>query len=131
MTRTPASTTIPPNTVPFPLSVRAFQEGWKLLFFRSGRYRSNPLKSAEWNRGADLAEAVSDCTGCHTKRNALGAEMSSRSYAGAVVDGWIPSALNEANPSPLPWTQDDLFSFLRTGVSALHGAIVATRTPVV
>jgi mono/diheme cytochrome c family protein len=131
MTRPPANTRIPANTLPFPLNIRAFQEGWKVLFFRSGRYQRNPSKSEEWNRGAYLAEAVSDCTGCHTPRNLLGAEIARRSYAGTVVDGWIAPALDEANPSPAPWTQEELFAFLRTGVSARHGAIGGTMTPVV
>src|SRR6202522_4385400 len=39
MTRQPVSATAPSNTVPFPLSVRALQEGWKILLFRSGRYQ--------------------------------------------------------------------------------------------
>lgn len=27
-----------PNILPFPLNIRAVQEGWKILFFRSGRF---------------------------------------------------------------------------------------------
>ena len=131
MTRQPVSATVPSNTVPFPLSVRALQEGWKVLFFRSVRYQNNPAKSDEWNRGAYLAEALSDCSGCHTPRNSLGGEKAGNAYAGAVVDGWIAPALDQANPSPLPWTQEDLFSFLRTGTSPLHGAAGATMTPVI
>jgi mono/diheme cytochrome c family protein len=131
MTRPPVDATVPANTVPFPLSVRALQEGWKILFFRSGRYQRNPSKSDEWNRGAYLAEAVSDCRGCHTPRNSLGGEMAGRAYTSAVIDGWTAPPLTQANPSPAPWTQDDLFAFLRTGASPLHGAIGATMTPVV
>jgi mono/diheme cytochrome c family protein len=131
MTRQPVSATVPPNAVPFPLSVRALQEGWKILLFRSGRFQANPAKSDEWNRGAYLAEALSDCSGCHTPRNSLGGEKAGNAYAGAVVDGWIAPALDEANPSPVPWTQEELFSFLRTGTSALHGAAGATMTPVI
>jgi mono/diheme cytochrome c family protein len=74
MTRPAVSATSPANTLPFPLSIRAFQEPWKILFFKSGRYRADPSKSDEWNRGAYLAEAVADCAGCHTPRNFLGAE---------------------------------------------------------
>ena len=118
MTRQPVSASVPSNTVPFPLNVRALQEGWKILFFRSGRFQSNPAKSDEWNRGAYLAEALCDCGGCHTPRNSLGGEKTREAYAGAVVDGWIAPALDRANPSPLPWTQEDLFSFLRTGTSS-------------
>src|ERR1700677_3419085 len=45
MMRQPVSATVPSNTVPFPLSVRALQEGWKILLFRSGRYQGTPSKS--------------------------------------------------------------------------------------
>jgi len=132
MTRLPVSATVPPSTLPFPLSVRFFQEGWKLLFFRNRRYQTNPSKSAEWNRGAYLSEALSDCGGCHTPRNLLGGEEMGHVYAGTVVDGWIAPALTDANPSPLPWTEDALFRYLRTGVSPLHGAATAaTMTPVI
>ena len=131
MTRQPISATVPSNTVPFPLSVRALQEGWKILLFRSGRYQRNPSKSDEWNRGAYLAEALSDCSGCHTPRNSLGGEKARDAYAGAAIDGWIAPPLNQANPSPVPWTREELFTFLRTGASPLHGAAGATMTPVI
>jgi mono/diheme cytochrome c family protein len=131
MTRPPVSATVPANTIPFPLNIRALQEGWKILFFRSGRYRTDPSKSAEWNRGAYLAEALSNCGGCHTPRNRLGAEKTKDAYAGAVIEDWIAPALTEANPSPVPWNQDELFSYLRTGVGPLHGATAATMAPVV
>ncbi len=132
MTRPAVRATVPANTIPFPLSIRAFQEGWKILFFRSGRWRPDSSKSSEWNRGAYLAEALSDCGGCHTPRNLLGAEKTSDAYAGAVIDDWIAPALTEDNPSPVPWTQTELVSYLRSGLGPLHGAaIAATMTPVV
>jgi mono/diheme cytochrome c family protein len=131
MTRPAVSATPPRNTLPFPLKIRAFQEGWKLLFFRSGRYRTDPSKSGEWNRGAYLAEAVADCSGCHTPRNFLGAEETHDPYAGYEIDGWIAPALTAANPSPIPWTKEELFQYLRTGVSPLHGATAATMTEVI
>ena len=132
MTRTPVSATIPSNTVPFPLNIRLLEEGWKILFFKKKSFRPDPAKSSEWNRGAYLSEAVSDCGGCHTPRNALGAEELRHSYAGAEVDHWIAPPLTDTNPSPVPWTQEELFSYLRTGVGRLHGAaIAATMTPVV
>jgi mono/diheme cytochrome c family protein len=132
MTRPPVRATVPANTIPFPLNIRVFQEGWKILFFTNGRYRPDSSKGAEWNRGAYLAEALSDCGGCHTPRNALGAEKTRDAYAGYVIDGWIAPALTEANPSPVPWTQDELMSYLRTGLGPLHGAATAaTMTPVI
>jgi mono/diheme cytochrome c family protein len=131
MTRSAVRATVPANTVLFPLKIRAFQEGWKILFFKSGRYQADPSKSATWNRGAYLAEAVADCSGCHTPRNGLGAQKTRSAYAGALVDGWIAPALTAANPSPIPWTEEELFTYLRTGVSPLHGATAATMTDVI
>ncbi|MBV8589985.1 MAG: c-type cytochrome [Acetobacteraceae bacterium] len=131
MTRPAVNNTPPANTLPFPLSVRAFQEGWKILFFRSRQYRSDPSKSNEWNRGAYLADGLADCSGCHTTRNFLGAEKRRDAYAGYEVDGWIAPALTAANPSPIPWTEDDLCRYLRTGTSPLHGATAGTMTEVI
>src|SRR5579862_6625982 len=58
MTRPAVNSTVPANTLPFPLNIRAFQEGWKILFFRSARYQADQSKSAQWNRGAYLAEGL-------------------------------------------------------------------------
>jgi mono/diheme cytochrome c family protein len=44
MTLAPARSPAPRNTLPFPLSIRAFQAGWKLLFFRNERFQRNPSK---------------------------------------------------------------------------------------
>ena len=131
MTRPLVEAAAPANTIPFPLNVRALQEGWKLLFFTSGRYQPDTSKSAEWNRGAYLAEGLSHCGGCHTPRNLLGAEKSNDAFAGAVVDDWIAPALTDANPSPVPWTEGELFSYLRSGVTPLHGVSAGPMSPVV
>ena len=53
MTRAPVSAVIPANTLPFPLNIRALQEGWKLLFFRSGELSARPDRSPV--RGGDKA----------------------------------------------------------------------------
>jgi mono/diheme cytochrome c family protein len=131
MTRPAVNAEVPANTVPFPLKIRAFQEGWKMLFFKSGRYQNDPSKSEQWNRGKYLAEAVADCSGCHTPRNTFGAQKTRSAYAGALIDGWIAPALTAANPAPIPWTEEGLFTYLRTGVTALHGATGATMTSVI
>ncbi len=102
-----------------------------MLFFRPGRFEPDASKSAEWNRGAYLAEALSHCSACHTPRNLLGAEKSGDAYAGAVIDNWIAPPLTAANPTPAPWTQDELFSYLRNGVSILHGSAAGPMAPVV
>lgn len=121
----------PANTLPFPLNVRALQYAWKLLFFHPGVYRPDPAKSESWNRGAYLAEGLAHCGACHTPRNALGAEKSGSAYAGAPVDRWIAPALTAANPAPLPWTEVELYGYLRSGGTALHGATAGAMSEVI
>jgi len=131
MTRPPVRATAPAATIPFPFNIRAFQEGWKILFFRPGRFQSVADKSPEWNRGAYLAEGLSHCGACHTPRNLLGAEKAAHAYAGAVIDDWIAPPLTAGNPTPVPWTQDELFGYLRKGFSVLHGSAAGPMAPVV
>src|SRR5262249_1981122 len=86
-------------------------------------------KSAEWNRGAYLALGLSHCGACHTPRNLLGAEKSGSAYGGAVIDNWVAPALTAANPAPAPWTREELYDYLRTGMSVLHGTAAGPMPP--
>jgi len=131
MTRPPAHAPARTNGLPFPLNVRYLQAGWKLLFFRPGHFEPAADKNAEWNRGAYLALGLSHCGACHTPRNLLGAEETGDAFAGAVIDNWIAPPLTAANPAPAPWTQDELHSYLRNGVTALHGIAVGPMSRVV
>jgi mono/diheme cytochrome c family protein len=131
MTREPVRASAPDNTVPFPLNIRALQAGWKLLFFRSGRYESRADRGLEWNRGAYLAEGISHCGACHTPRNMLGAEKSGQAFAGAAIDNWVAPPLTKGNPSPAPWSEEELAAYLRSGVSRLHGTAAGPMSPVV
>ena len=131
MTRTPIHAPAQPNGIPFPFNIRYLQAGWKLLFFRPGRFEPDAGKSAEWNRGAYLALGLSHCGACHTPRNLLGAEKSGDAYAGAVVDNWVAPPLTAANPAPAPWTREELYDYLRTGTSVLHGPAAGPMSPVV
>jgi mono/diheme cytochrome c family protein len=131
MTRTPVKASDRKNELPFPLNIRALQAGWKLLFFHKGIYQPEPGKSAEFNRGAYLAEGLGHCAACHTPRNSLGAEKSDAAYAGAAIEGWFAPALSAANSAPMPWTADELFAYLRTGATALHGTAAGSMSDVV
>lgn len=122
MTQPPVASDPPSNTVRFPFNVRALQAGWKLLFFRGGRFVPEPGKSEAWNRGAYLAEGLSHCGACHTPRNAVAAEKGGADrYAGAMVEGWYAPPLTDANPSPVAWTREAMAEFLGRGGTALHG----------
>ncbi|MFT8420126.1 MAG: c-type cytochrome [Gluconacetobacter sp.] len=131
MAQKPVSSVKRENTLPFPFSMRILQAGWKLLFLHPGAYKNDPAHDAEWNRGAYLAEGLSHCSACHTPRNAMGAEKASAPYDGAPVDNWIAPPLNATNPTPVTWTENEFFQYLRYGVAPLHGSAAGPMSPVV
>jgi len=131
MTRPAAHAPAQPTGITFPFNIRYLQAGWKLLFFRPGRFEPDAAKSAEWNRGAYLARGLSHCGACHTPRNLLGAEKTGNPYGGAVIDNWVAPPLTAANPAPAPWTREELYDYLRTGASKLHGTAAGPMFPVV
>jgi nicotinate dehydrogenase subunit B len=95
-------------------------------------FESDPARSAAWNRGAYLVEGLGHCGGCHSPRNALGAERrGSLHLTGGFVDGWEAPALTAASTAPLAWTLEHFYEYLRTGHSAAHGAAAGPMAEVV
>ncbi|MFL4979469.1 MAG: c-type cytochrome [Xanthobacteraceae bacterium] len=131
MTREGVRAETPANELPFPLNIRLTVAGWKLLFFRQGRFNPDAARDEAWNRGAYLAEAVGHCGACHTPRNSLGAEEKHRAFAGGSSEGWHAPALNAQSPAPVPWSADSLFVYLRSGFEPLHAAAAGPMMPVV
>ncbi|GLI22029.1 nicotinate dehydrogenase subunit B [Xanthobacter flavus] len=129
----PAVTAAPPeNRMTFPFNIRPLMAGWNFLFHRPGQLQAEPARSPQWNRGRYLVEGLGHCGACHTPRNALGAEKGGAAYlAGGVADGWEAPALTELSKAPIPWTEDELFTYLRTGFSRFHGTAAGPMAPVV
>jgi nicotinate dehydrogenase subunit B len=122
----------PPNTLNFPFNLRPLLSGWKLLFHKPEVFQPEPNRTALWNRGAYLVEGAGHCAACHSPRNMLGAEKKGLYHlAGGVVDGWEAPALTAGSKAPIPWTEDELFTYLRTGFSARHGTAAGPMAPVV
>jgi len=121
----------PANTLRFPFRLRSLQAGWKLMFFDDRRWQPQADKSDLWNRGAYLAEGLGHCGACHTPRNAFGAERADDAYNGARIGGWYAPALNAEHDTPLAWSEDAVFAYLRQGGSKLHGVALGSMSEVV
>jgi mono/diheme cytochrome c family protein len=131
MTRDPVHARTSANHLAFPMSFRPMVSAWKVLFFDPGVYRSDPGRSAEWNRGAYLVEGLGHCGACHTPRNGLGAEEKSDYLGGGEAEGWHATALNASSPAPVPWTTDQMTRYLRQGWDEAHGTAAGPMSPVV
>lgn len=123
----PVAVSAPSNQLAFPFDQRRLMRGWKLLFFDSKTFTPDPARSASWNRGSYLVNALAHCGDCHTPRNVLFASKVSEALSGGVVDGW-----KAWNITPDPdtgigrWSDADLVAYLSSGHAAGHGAASGT-----
>ncbi|WP_354682926.1 c-type cytochrome [Cupriavidus necator] len=132
MSAEPVKSEVPQTQLAFPFNMRPLLAGWNLLFHRNEPFKPDPSRSAQWNRGAYLAEGLGHCSACHSPRNALGAEQSGRKYlTGGSAEGWEAPPLTSLSHAPVPWTEAALFTYLRGGYAPHHGAAAGPMAPVV
>jgi nicotinate dehydrogenase subunit B len=128
----PAVKSVSPETkLAFPFNLRPLMAGWNALFHSGATFAPDPAKSAAWNRGAYLVEGLGHCAACHSPRNALGAERAEAYLAGGFAEGWEAPPLTSLSQAPIPWSEDELFAYLRSGESRFHGVAAGPMAPVV
>lgn len=104
------------NQLPFPFSIRASLAVWDRMFLTPGEFRPDAGKSAEWNRGAYLAEGPAHCGMCHTPKNFLGADKTNERLQGYALQGWFaPDVTNDSRRGLGSWSVDDIVAYLKTG----------------
>jgi nicotinate dehydrogenase subunit B len=131
MAQAPERAETPNNELKFPFNLRPLLAGWNALFHRTRVFQPDPTKSQMWNRGAYLVEGLGHCSACHSPRNALGVETQNAYLAGGFAEGWEAPALTSLSKAPIPWSEDELFAYLRTGESRFHGVAAGPMAPVV
>jgi nicotinate dehydrogenase subunit B len=131
MAQAPVRADTPKNTLAFPFNLRPLMAGWNALFHRAGVFEADATKSAIWIRGAYLVEGLGHCGACHSPRNALGAEKQTAYLAGGYAEGWEAPPLTSLSHAPIPWSEDELYAYLRTGESRFHGVAAGPMAPVV
>ncbi len=115
----------------FPFNLRPLMAGWNALFHDHASFALDATKPEVWNRGAYLVEGLGHCGACHSPRNALGAEQANAYLAGGFAEGWEAPPLTSLSQAPIPWSEDELFAYLRTGESRFHGVAAGPMAPVV
>jgi nicotinate dehydrogenase subunit B len=132
MAEPPIRATAPAPALRFPFDQRPLMAAWNTLFHKPGAYKLDPRRSDDWNRGAYLVEGLGHCSACHSPRNALGAEEKGAAHlAGGLAEGWDAPALTALSKAPVPWTEGDFYTYLRTGFSERHGAAAGPMAPVI
>ncbi len=110
------------NDMQWPFDQRWLMAVWNVAYNANERFRPNPSQSAEWNRGAYLAEAFGHCGECHTPRTATFALDNSQKFAGTMTAGWRAYNITpDATAGLGAWSDADLASYLSTGHAEGHG----------
>jgi mono/diheme cytochrome c family protein len=111
------------NQLPFPFDVREEMKVWNALYFRSGEFKPDAAKSAEWNRGAYLVEGLGHCEACHTPKTTLGGDDVKRAFQGYALQGWFAPNITNDNQSGLGgWSVADIVSYLKAGHNTVSAA---------
>jgi nicotinate dehydrogenase subunit B len=131
MAQQPVQAKAPDNELRFPFNLRPLIAGWNALFHQAETFKPDASKSDIWNRGAYLIEGLGHCGACHSPRNALQAEKANAYLAGGFAEGWEAPALTSLSQAPIPWSEEELFAYLRTGESRYHGVAAGPMAPVV
>jgi len=107
-----------PHDLSFPFSIRPLLALWKWLYFEPERFRPDPQRSPEWNRGAYLVRHLCHCGECHSPRNALGAADQDKALSGNL-DGpggrKVPNITSHKKDGIGRWSKLDITYFLKTG----------------
>jgi mono/diheme cytochrome c family protein len=112
----PVRASAPPNTLVFPFNQRSLMSVWSVLFNPNRRFEPNIERSAEWNRGAYLVEAMEHCGECHTPRNLFFALNNRKKFSGTVQAGWRAYNITPDRSGGVgDWSDADLASYLSVG----------------
>ncbi|MEI7035322.1 cytochrome c [Fulvimonas yonginensis] len=105
-----------PNDLPWPLDQRGVMAVWNGMYFDAGTYRSDPRRSAQWNRGAYLVEGAGHCGACHSPKNVAGAADRDHPLTGGFAENaYAPSLAGGLRDGLGGWTEQDIVQYLRTG----------------
>lgn len=110
----------PPATeLPFPFNMRISLAVWNLLFHDNQTFSADPSQTEQWNRGAYLVQGLTHCGTCHTPRNLMMAEDSSRYLAGGAVGPWeAPDITSNPQTGIGDWSVEELVQYMQTGNTA-------------
>ena len=116
-TLAPVAGKAPEHRLGFPFNIRRGVGLWKLVNLDPAPIRSDPSKTAEWDRGRYLTEAFGHCVECHSARDAAGAIDAAYRYAGGADmegAGWVPN-ITQHKDGIAAWSAKDIAWMLKSG----------------
>jgi mono/diheme cytochrome c family protein len=115
----------------FPFNIRRLVGFWKLLFFDSKPLKPDASKSAQWNRGAYLANGPGHCAECHSPRDAFGAVIESLRFTGGPSPDGQGGVPNITQYNLKNWSERDIAGTLNDGGTPDAGLVGGNMIEVV
>ncbi len=117
------SNVAPENTLRFPYDQRWLMGFWAMLYNPNTRFEPVADRSASWNRGAYMVEALGHCGDCHTPRTPLQSLDNRRKFGGGLAEGWRAYNLSSHETAGIGgWSAEDLEAYLKTGRAENRGS---------
>ena len=118
----PVRATAPPNTLAFPFNQRWLMAVWSAALAPDKRFAANAAHSAQWNRGAYLAEAMAHCGECHTPRTLAFSLDHRRKYGGSKQAGWRAYNISADQKTGIgSWTPEQIAQYVSHGHTTGRG----------
>lgn len=130
MTREPMKVANKTNALTFPFNIRQTLTFWNLVNLPSNASTEDPVRSASWNRGRYLTDALAHCGECHTPRNVLQGMKQSAYLEGSVIEGVHAPDITKDGLSRMGLDPHVLAAFMKSGISA-QGAMTGQMFEVV
>jgi len=110
------------NTLSFPFNQRWLMIFWSAMFNSDERFEPHTERSAEWNRGAYLAEAMAHCGECHTPRTLAFSLDNRHKFAGTKQAGWVAYNISSDKETGIgEWKPEEIAQYVGTGHAAGRG----------
>jgi mono/diheme cytochrome c family protein len=119
MTREPMKVANKKNELTFPFSIRQGLTFWNFVNLPSDASTANPARSATWNRGRYLTDALAHCGECHTPRNFLQGMKQNAYLQGAELEGVLAPDITKAGLTQMGFDPHVLATFMKSGISTL------------
>ncbi|MBV8791128.1 MAG: cytochrome c, partial [Pseudolabrys sp.] len=113
----PVSGKVRDHDLRFPFNIRRMVGGWKLLFLDGKEFQPDKTQSTQWNRGAYLVNGPGHCAECHSPRNALGAIVAGKRFAGGPSPDGQGGVPNITQAKLKDWKIEDIAETLDSGMT--------------
>jgi mono/diheme cytochrome c family protein len=118
MSREPMKVANRKNALTFPFNIRQTLTFWNLVNLRGEVQAADNVRSAIWNRGHYLVDALGHCGECHTPRNLMQGMQQNKYLQGALLEGIIAPDITKEGLIRMGFDASLLAGFMKSGISA-------------